>query len=287
MLLAIVGALPPVIAYWAFLGRTPTITPEAAKDVLADPKATAVLVDVRTPEEFAEHHIEAARNWPYEQIMALTSAEDVPGELRGKRLLLICESGILSSLATQHLRQHGVLDVENVQGGMQIWVAGAEKPCTLGLCQIRAKSGAVESLPSRPSSPLEQWIAVLTGFCRQAVLYGPCLGARRALVAAVRARPDGAALGHDLFLRRRELLRGQLSGLRRSVRVVRVPAQLRHGALLRPDDLRALGRHRPAAAEAERPRRRAAPRWASANAASSTPTCLADCVGYSNSSSRR
>jgi hypothetical protein len=79
-------------------------------------------------------------------------------------LLLICESGILSSLATQHLRRQGVPDVENVQGGMQTWVAAADRPCILGLGQIRAKSGTVEDIPTHPSSPLEQWTSVLTGF---------------------------------------------------------------------------------------------------------------------------
>jgi hypothetical protein len=47
---------------------------------------------------------------------------------------------------------------------MQTWTAAAPRPCVLGLCQIRAKSGAVESIPTHPSSSLEQWTAVLTGF---------------------------------------------------------------------------------------------------------------------------
>jgi phage shock protein E len=164
VLLAIVAALPPVVAYWTFLGRTPTIAPEEAKQVLSDPETAAVLVDVRSPEEFAKHHLDAARNWPYEQISALSSAQDVSEELRGKRLMLICESGILSGLATRHLQQIGATDALNVEGGMQIWVATADRPCILGLCQIRTKSGAVENIPSRPSSQLEQGIAVFTGF---------------------------------------------------------------------------------------------------------------------------
>ena len=164
VLLALAGALLPAVGYWAFLGRAPTISPDDARSILAEPKTSAVLVDVRTPDEFADHHIEAARSWPYDRVMALTSRKDVPEAIRGRRLLLICQSGILSSLATQHLRQHGVPDVENVQGGMQNWVAGAEKPCTLSLCKIRTKSGAVEPIAVRPSPPLEQWIAVLTGF---------------------------------------------------------------------------------------------------------------------------
>jgi rhodanese-related sulfurtransferase len=164
VLLAILGGLPPVIIYWALVARVPAVTPEKAKEILAEPGAAAVLVDVRTPEEFAAGHIEAARNWPHAEIMALTSAKDVPAELNGKRLLLICQSGILSSLATQRLRALGVFDAVNVQGGVQTWVASGEKPCTLGLCRLRSAAGEVRDLPLRESPPLEQWVAVLTGF---------------------------------------------------------------------------------------------------------------------------
>ena len=53
VLLAILGALPPVLFYWFVVGRVPSVTPEDAKTILAEPKTDAVLVDVRTPEEFA------------------------------------------------------------------------------------------------------------------------------------------------------------------------------------------------------------------------------------------
>lgn len=161
-LLALLGGLPPVIAYWALVARVPTVTPEAAREILADP--AAVLVDVRTPEEFAANHLEAARNWPYAEIMATTSADQVPAEFRGKRLLVLCQSGVLSSLAARHLRWLGDVDVANVQGGMQAWVASGEKPCTLGLCRLRAATGQSEGLPMRESPLGEQWVAVLTGF---------------------------------------------------------------------------------------------------------------------------
>ncbi len=164
MVLAITGALAPLLAYWMLIGRSAAVTAAQAKDILAERESAAVLVDVRTPEEFAAGHIEAARNWPYEQIAALDSAEGIPANLRGKRLLLLCESGVLSGLATQHLSGLGVWNVANVQGGMQSWVASAEKPCTLGLCRLRGKSGDAVGLPSRPSPPLEEWAAVLTGF---------------------------------------------------------------------------------------------------------------------------
>jgi rhodanese-related sulfurtransferase len=163
ILLAILGGLPPAILYWAVVVRVPSVTPEAAREILGAPGAAAVLVDVRTPEEYGEGHVDAARNWPYAEIAALTSAEGMPAELHGKRLLLICQSGILSSLATQRLRFAGVSGATNVQGGMQTWVASAEKPCATGLCRLRAKSGEVRNLPMRQSPALEQWAAAVSG----------------------------------------------------------------------------------------------------------------------------
>jgi rhodanese-related sulfurtransferase len=164
LLLAIVGGLVPAILYWAILGRLPSITAGEAKDILSASGSNAALVDVRTPAEFAANHIDAARNWPYQQIMALDSVDGVPRELQGKRMFLLCESGILSALATERLRGLGVFDAANVQGGMQAWVGAAEQPCTLGFCQMRAGSGESRAFPSRESPMLEQWTAVVTGF---------------------------------------------------------------------------------------------------------------------------
>lgn len=164
VLLTVLPGLPPIAVYWAVVARMPSVSPERAKEILAEPGADAVLVDVRTPDEFAADHLGAARNWPYGRIMTTTSVEQIPAPFRGKRLLLICQSGILSSLATRHLRELGVFEGENVEGGMQMWVASAQKPCTLGLCQLRAASGAVRDLPVRQSSLVEQWTAVVTGF---------------------------------------------------------------------------------------------------------------------------
>jgi rhodanese-related sulfurtransferase len=162
--LAVTGGLLPLVAYWMLLGRSAVVTAGQAKEILAEREPAAALVDVRTPEEFAAGRIEAARNWPYQEIAALRSAESIPEDLRGKRLLLLCESGVLSALATQHLSKIGIWNATNVHGGMQAWVATAEKPCALALCRLRSGSGEVEGLPSRPSPPLEEWAAVLTGF---------------------------------------------------------------------------------------------------------------------------
>jgi rhodanese-related sulfurtransferase len=164
LFLAIVCGLVPIILYWTILGRLPNISVDKAKEILSASGSNAALVDVRTPSEYAANHIEAARNWPYDQIMALDSADGIPRELQGKRLFLLCESGILSALATERLRDLGAFDAANVQGGMQAWVGAAEQPCALGFCQLRAESGQSRAFPTREASMLEQSTAVATGF---------------------------------------------------------------------------------------------------------------------------
>jgi rhodanese-related sulfurtransferase len=158
-----VGGSLPLLLYWLFLGRVPTITADEAKTLLAS-SGQATLLDVRPAEEFQSDHIEAAQNWPYADIAALVSSAAMPQQFRGKKLLLICNGGVTSGLATRKLRELHVPDVANVEGGMQAWVAAAEKPCTLSLCRLRDATGDATALPFRESPRYEQWAAVLTGF---------------------------------------------------------------------------------------------------------------------------
>ncbi len=164
LLVAAAFSVSPAALYWQFVGRVPSVTPEAAKEELARPGASAALVDVRTAEEFKARHLEAAENWPYAEIAIAQSREDVPERLRGKRLLLLCESGILSAAAAERLRALGLGDAVNVEGGLQTWIAAAEKPCAQGLCTLRLASGRTAGMPFRESSPAEEWAIVLTGF---------------------------------------------------------------------------------------------------------------------------
>jgi rhodanese-related sulfurtransferase len=163
-LLILVGGFVPVAFYRQFVGRVPSVTPEQAKEMLADGNTPSVLVDVRTPTEFQENHLAAAENWPYENMAGLKSTDDVPKPFQGKRLLLICQSGVMSSFATRKLREIGMPDVLNVQGGLQTWIASGERPCSNGVCQLKLASGETRGLPFRPSSQIEQWAAVFTGF---------------------------------------------------------------------------------------------------------------------------
>ncbi|QDV05214.1 molybdopterin biosynthesis protein MoeB [Planctomycetes bacterium Poly30] len=78
-----------------------------------------LVVDVRTPSEFATEHIVGAVNIP------LSVLWDRAGELpMGRELAIICRRGHRSSTALSLLMAEGVTTTCNIAGGMDAWKAG-------------------------------------------------------------------------------------------------------------------------------------------------------------------
>jgi len=97
----------------------PIAPPELAKRLEAkDPDL--VILDVRTPEEFAAGHVPGARNVPHDQVTARL-ADLSP--LRGKQVVLYCRSGRRSALAADALRQAGFSRLLHLQGDYLAWEA--------------------------------------------------------------------------------------------------------------------------------------------------------------------
>jgi phage shock protein E len=72
----------------------------------------AILLDVRTKEEYESGHIENSQNIPLQQI------EKVIAKITDKNtpLFVYCQSGARSSSATSALKQMGYQDVTNIGG---------------------------------------------------------------------------------------------------------------------------------------------------------------------------
>ncbi len=162
--LIVAVGVAPISVYWLIIGRAASASPDEAKLALSAPNANALLVDVRSESEFTQNHIDAAVNWPLDKIQSVKNDSDVPAEFQNKRLFLICQSGIRSAIASQIIHDKTKFDSLNVEGGMQAWIATAEKPCTLALCRMKSESGAVVGIPFKESSFLEQQAAVISGF---------------------------------------------------------------------------------------------------------------------------
>jgi rhodanese-related sulfurtransferase len=88
--------------------------PLAASEARALVEQGAQLVDVREPEEFQESHLQGAINIP---TSALTQRVD---ELRGKTIVLYCQSGLRSQEALQSILHQGHDLVYNL-GAMARW----------------------------------------------------------------------------------------------------------------------------------------------------------------------
>jgi rhodanese-related sulfurtransferase len=74
------------------------------------------LIDVRTPVEFREMHVDSARNVPLDRLdpVALMQARNVS---RDEPLYLICRSGSRGKQACEHFLAAAFTNVVNVEGG--------------------------------------------------------------------------------------------------------------------------------------------------------------------------
>lgn len=81
-------------------------------------KDKALLIDVRTPEEFAAGHIEAAANLDWR---AGTLIADLSGIDKTKPVLLYCEGGIRSGEAMEAMKKVGFTDIHDLKGGFAAW----------------------------------------------------------------------------------------------------------------------------------------------------------------------
>ncbi len=99
--------------------RSPDVIDAGAAGALLKEKR-ALLIDVRSPEEFAERHAKGAINIPLGE---LDDEADLPDD-RAAPLITICAVGQRSLMAMLVLKSIGYRNVKNVAGGLNAWVAG-------------------------------------------------------------------------------------------------------------------------------------------------------------------
>ena len=83
---------------------------QGVKDYQATPGA--VLLDVRTPEEYREGHISGSKNVPLQsldKVTGLVNNQDTP-------MFVYCHSGARSGQAVMALRRMGYTNVKNIGG---------------------------------------------------------------------------------------------------------------------------------------------------------------------------
>jgi len=79
-----------------------------------------VVLDVRTPAEFAAGHVPGARNIPHDQLAARL---DELADARDRDVALYCRSGRRTLLAEETLRTAGFTKLVHLQGDYLAWEA--------------------------------------------------------------------------------------------------------------------------------------------------------------------
>ncbi len=82
-----------------------------------------VLMDVRTPAEYEDEHVEGAINLPLEELQnSGGSAEALPQD-KDQLILTVCNVGKISLTAMLLLKSLGYSNVKNLDGGMTAWMS--------------------------------------------------------------------------------------------------------------------------------------------------------------------
>jgi rhodanese-related sulfurtransferase len=131
-----------------------TISPKQLHDTVQAGQIVE-LIDVRTPVEFREVHVDFARNVPLDQLDAAQLAGGRNGS--PQPLYVICRSGSRGKQACEKLLSAGYTNVVNVEGGTQAWDQA-------GLPVVRGKKAI----------SLERQVRIAAG---SLVLVGSALGA--------------------------------------------------------------------------------------------------------------
>lgn len=92
------------------------LSPKEAAKILGRPDI--VLVDVRTPGEFAEGHLKGAVNINFFGPRFEYDIQKLP---KDKTLLLYCKTGVRSARAAEMIREEGERKVFDLGGGIQAW----------------------------------------------------------------------------------------------------------------------------------------------------------------------
>ena len=83
-------------------------------------RGKTVVVDVRTPEEFATGHLRDAKNIPLADFGARIGELD---KSKGKSVVVVCQSGARADKAVKLLQAAGFEDVVSLDGGLPAWRA--------------------------------------------------------------------------------------------------------------------------------------------------------------------
>lgn len=90
------------------------------QELLADEPAGALILDVRTSDEFDSGHVPDAMNIPHDELSARLAELDADLD---RPIVVYCQSGRRAGLATSVLLEQGYRNVFHLTGDMNEWKA--------------------------------------------------------------------------------------------------------------------------------------------------------------------
>jgi rhodanese-related sulfurtransferase len=99
------------------------ISQEALKSRVAEKEPGLVVLDVRTPAEFAAGHVPGARNVPHDEIPARLAELS---SLKDQQVVLYCRSGRRTAIAAETLRGAGFDKLLHLEGDWLAWEAAKQ-----------------------------------------------------------------------------------------------------------------------------------------------------------------
>ena len=100
------------------IGDGPDAAGDGLREAVRDGASGLVVVDVRSPGEFAAAHIRGSYNLPLD---ALPEVASQLGDLRDETVALVCRTGARASQAETILRNAGLESARVLAGGIQGW----------------------------------------------------------------------------------------------------------------------------------------------------------------------
>ena len=124
MIKALLTALAVLLASAAFAGDVPGMSDEALLARMASGDKATVVLDVRTPKEFAEGHVPGAVNISHDELEGRLSELDAD---RDRDVVVYCHSGRRAGLALGMLEKAGFKRLYHLEGDYMGWTA-AQRP---------------------------------------------------------------------------------------------------------------------------------------------------------------
>ena len=117
-LLALGLVLPLAVVVSCDAATEAGVTDVSAEELLATEPGSALILDVRTPEEFAAGHVPGAVNISHD---ALAERVGELGSDTGRPVVVYCERGGRAGMAADVLLAAGFSDVRHLAGDMSAW----------------------------------------------------------------------------------------------------------------------------------------------------------------------